>query len=84
MTGKYNWLCQPVDYSYTPDGFDAADVTWWYFISKFVDFLDSFFFVLRKKSSHLSTLHLVHHGGLPVAVWFGPKVTPQHLYIHSK
>ena len=50
-------------------------MTWWYFISKFVDFLDSFFFVLRKKSSHLSTLHLLHHGGLPLAVWFGPKVT---------
>ena len=60
-------------------GLAALEVTWWYFISKFVDFLDSFFFVLRKKSSHLSTLHLLHHGGLPVAVWFGPKVAPQHL-----
>jgi elongation of very long chain fatty acids protein 7 len=46
-------------------------VTWWYFISKFVDFFDSFFFVLRKKFSHLSTLHVVHHGGLPLFVWLG-------------
>merc|ERR1711934_1323481 len=73
LTGKYNWLCQPVDFSYTQDGFDAADMTWWYFFSKFVDFFDSFFFVARKKFSHLSTLHVVHHGGLPIAVWFGPK-----------
>lgn len=69
----YNWRCQPVDYTNSDTGLAALEVTWWYFISKFVDFLDSFFFVLRKKSSHLSTLHLLHHGGLPLAVWFGPK-----------
>ena len=70
MTGKYNWLCQPVDYSYTPDGLDAADVTWWYFISKFVDFFDSFFFLARKKFGHLSTLHVVHHCIMPLTSWF--------------
>jgi len=69
----YNWNCQPVDYSNSSIGLAALDVTWWYFISKFLDFFDSFFFVLRKKFSHLSTLHVVHHGGLPIAVWFGPK-----------
>merc|ERR1712038_2070640 len=71
FTGKYNWLCQPVDYSYTPDGFDAADMTWWYFFSKFVDFFDSFFFLARKKFGHLSTLHVVHHGIMPLTSWFG-------------
>jgi len=69
----YNWRCQPVDYSLSELGTAALDVTWWYYLSKFFDFFDSFFFVLRKKFSHLSTLHVVHHGGLPVAVWFGPK-----------
>jgi len=69
----YNWTCQPVDYSNNDIALAALDVTWWYFFSKFVDFFDSFFFVLRKKFSHLSTLHVVHHGGLPVAVWFGPR-----------
>jgi len=71
FTGKYNWLCQPVDYSYTPDGFDAADMTWWYYFSKFVDFFDSFLFLLRKKFTHLSTLHVVHHGIMPLTSWFG-------------
>lgn len=69
----YDWTCQPVDYSESPLGLAALDVTWWYFISKFPDFLDSFFFVLRKKYDHLSSLHVIHHGGLPIAVWFGPK-----------
>lgn len=69
----YNWQCQPVDYSHSYTGLAALDVTWWYFISKFLDFFDSFFFVLRKKFSHLSTLHVVHHGGLPLFVWLGPR-----------
>merc|ERR1712107_763404 len=69
----YSWTCQPVDYSQSLHGLAALDVTWWYFFSKFIDFFDSFFFVARKKFSHLSSLHVVHHGGLPIAVWFGPK-----------
>jgi len=71
LTGKYNWLCQPVDFSYTQDGFDAADMTWWYFFSKYVDFFDSFFFLARKKFTHLSTLHVVHHCIMPFTSWFG-------------
>jgi len=73
LTGKYNLLCQPVDYSYSEDGFLAADMTWWYFFSKFIDYFDSFFFLLRKKFSHLSTLHVVHHGIMPFTAWFGIK-----------
>merc|ERR1712088_1229498 len=46
LTGRYNWLCQPVDYSNTEEGMLAADRAWWYFFSKFIDYLDSFFFVL--------------------------------------
>jgi len=73
VSGKYNWLCQPVDYSDSEDGWAAADMVWWYFFSKFVDYLDSIFFVLRKKFSHLSTLHVVHHGIMPFTAWWGIK-----------
>ena len=71
LTGVYNWQCEPVDYSMSLSGLDAADITWWYFLSKFIDYLDSFFFVLRKKFSHLSTLHVVHHGIMPFTAWWG-------------
>ena len=27
LSGRYNWLCQPVDYSNTEDGMLAADMT---------------------------------------------------------
>jgi len=70
FTGKYNWICQPVDYSDSKDGRDALHMTWLFFFSKIVDFLDSIFFILRKKWTHLSTLHVVHHAIMPMVTWF--------------
>lgn len=35
-----------------------------------------FFFVLRKKDEHISLLHVVHHGIMPMSVWFGVRFTP--------
>jgi len=71
LSGKYNWLCQPIDYSHSQDGYDALNMTWWYFFSKYIDYLDSIFFLMRKKFSHLSTLHVVHHGIMPFTAWWG-------------
>ena len=34
MTGEYNWVCQPVDYSDSPGGRRALNLAWWYFFSK--------------------------------------------------
>ena len=51
----------------------ALDMTWWYFFSKFIDYFDSLFFLLRKKFTHLSTLHVVHHGIMPLTAWSGVK-----------
>ncbi|KAI5750176.1 hypothetical protein M8J76_013441 [Diaphorina citri] len=49
---------------------------WWYYFSKFTEFFDTFFFVLRKKQNQVSTLHVIHHGVMPMSVWFGVKFTP--------
>ena len=35
-----------------------------------------FFFVLRKKQEQVSVLHVVHHGIMPMSVWFGLRFTP--------
>ncbi|XP_013794017.2 elongation of very long chain fatty acids protein AAEL008004-like [Limulus polyphemus] len=74
--GKYDYRCQPVDYSDHPDAAEMTHVAWWYYVSKFVEFSDTIFFVLRKKFSHVSTLHVIHHGVMPVSVWWGVKFTP--------
>ncbi|XP_050499386.1 elongation of very long chain fatty acids protein-like [Diabrotica virgifera virgifera] len=72
----YSYRCQPVDYSQQPLAMRMARGCWWYYISKFTEFFDTFFFVLRKKYDHVSTLHVIHHGVMPMSVWFGVKFTP--------
>lgn len=32
--------------------------------------------MLRKKDNHVSALHVIHHGIMPMSVWFGVKFTP--------
>lgn len=74
--GNYNWKCQPVDYSGSPDATAMANLAWWYYLSKYLEFTDTIFFVLRKKFDHISTLHVIHHGIMPMSVWWGVKFTP--------
>ncbi|KAG8252572.1 elongation of very long chain fatty acids protein-like [Homalodisca vitripennis] len=72
----YSFRCQPVDYSNTPKALRTAGGCWWYFFSKFTEFFDTFFFVLRKKNDQVSKLHVIHHGVMPLSTWFGVKFSP--------
>ncbi|XP_043518943.1 elongation of very long chain fatty acids protein AAEL008004 isoform X3 [Frieseomelitta varia] len=74
--GQYSFRCQPVDYSNNPTALRMVHACWWYYFSKFTEFMDTIFFVLRKKNDHVSTLHVIHHGCMPMSVWFGVKFTP--------
>jgi len=76
LTGRYSWRCQPVDYSNHPNSIRMTHAAWWYYFSKFTEFMDTIFFILRKKFSHVTTLHVIHHGIMPMSVWFGVKFTP--------
>ena len=40
-----------------------------FYISKIVDFLDTVFFILRKKDNQITFLHLYHHTIMPLSVW---------------
>lgn len=72
----YSYRCQPVDYSTSPLAMRMARTCWWYYISKFTEFFDTFFFILRKKYNQVSTLHVIHHGIMPMSVWMGMKFAP--------
>ena len=61
----------------------ALDMTWWYFFSKFIDYFDSLFFLLRKKFTHLSMLHVIHHGIMPLTAWSGVKLVT-HFSLDSR
>ena len=53
-----------------------AQNCWWYYITKFVEFLDTVFFVVRKKPDQITALHLIHHGVMPFFSWWGVKFSP--------
>ena len=47
----------------------VARATHLYFLTKFIEFADTFFFIARKKFSHVSRLQLIHHGCMPIFAW---------------
>lgn len=49
---------------------------WHYLMNKMMDFFDTAFFVLRKKQSHITFLHVFHHVSMVFVVWFMLKYYP--------
>jgi hypothetical protein len=58
-----------VDYSNSKDALEILMVGYCFYISKLIDFLDTVFFVLRKKNNQITFLHLYHHTIMPLSVW---------------
>lgn len=51
----------------------VAGALWWYFISKGIEYLDTVFFILRKKFSQVTFLHVYHHCTMFTLWWIGIK-----------
>nr|XP_023021086.1 elongation of very long chain fatty acids protein 7-like [Leptinotarsa decemlineata] len=49
---------------------------WWYFFSKIVELMDTVFFVLRKKQSQVTFLHVYHHACTMFFSWGYLKFLP--------
>ncbi|KAF6198208.1 hypothetical protein GE061_007955 [Apolygus lucorum] len=45
-------------------------LSYWYLISKFVELLDTVFFVLRGKQSQVTFLHVYHHTNMALSTWY--------------
>lgn len=58
--GGYKLLCQGLHDAGEAD-MRVARVLWWYYFSKLVEFLDTVFFILRKKDNQITFLHVYHH-----------------------
>nr|WDS84445.1 elongation of very long chain fatty acids protein 4 [Apocyclops royi] len=70
---NFSWTCQPVDYSDDPTALRIAAALWWYYFSKFLEMLDSFFFIARKRERQLTFLHIYHHSTMFCLWWIGVK-----------
>jgi len=47
-----------------------------FLLSKYMDLIETVFFVLRKKQSQISNLHVYHHSVVPVLVHMFAKISP--------
>lgn len=62
MGGGYSLFCQGIDYEARDEvTMSLLNLIWWYTLVRVADFMDTVFFVLRKKDSHVSFLHVAHH-----------------------
>ncbi|GFQ72217.1 elongation of very long chain fatty acids protein AAEL008004 [Trichonephila clavata] len=61
--------CTTLDLINDANTYRLAEITWWFFLTKYIELADTVFFVLRKKDRQLSRLHLVHHSTVPILVW---------------
>lgn len=71
------WSCKRLDTTdHSYKSYMLINLGYMYFITKFVDFLDTIFFILRKKNSHITGLHVFHHSIMPLTAWVGCKFFP--------
>jgi hypothetical protein len=49
---------------------------YYYYLTKYADLIETFIFILRKKHSQVSGLHLYHHTVVPLLGWFSIKLIP--------
>ncbi|KAH7969908.1 elongation of very long chain fatty acids protein AAEL008004 [Rhipicephalus sanguineus] len=75
--GTYSLWCQGV--TGRAEGASAAvyQSGWWYLLVRYADFLDTVFFVLRKKFNQVSHLHVIHHVLVVFNAWFWAMFAPE-------
>jgi hypothetical protein len=64
-------VCEPVDTDPMPGsaGYQMAVAGYVGYLFRYVDFADTFFFHLRKKTGHVSMLQVTHHFIMPMYIW---------------
>lgn len=64
----YFIVCQPVEEGTDPNssGWIMTRMTYLYFINKYLELADTFFFIARKKFNQVTTLHVYHHAIMPL------------------
>ncbi|CAH0554789.1 unnamed protein product [Brassicogethes aeneus] len=73
---NYSWTCEPIDRSMDPSAMRIARGVYVFYLAKVSELLDTIFFVLRKKQSQVTFLHLYHHTFMLFIGWIGTKYVP--------
>ncbi|XP_041971910.1 elongation of very long chain fatty acids protein AAEL008004-like [Aricia agestis] len=76
LPGHYSIWCQKMNYEDNDTERLVINYVWLYYIVKIIDLIDTIFFVLRKKFTHVSFLHVYHHIGMCILGYIGTKYVP--------
>ncbi|KAI4898163.1 hypothetical protein NFI96_024925, partial [Prochilodus magdalenae] len=72
----FTWRCDLIDQSNSPQALRMVRACYMFYFSKYIELLDTVFFVLRKKYSQVTFLHIFHHSFMPWSWWWGITLTP--------
>ena len=61
---------------HSPETYRNITHIWLYLLTKLFDLIETVFFVMRKKQSQVSFLHVYHHSVVPILVWVGLRCAP--------
>jgi len=70
----FSWVCNEIDHS--ERGIGLARVIWIFYLSKFLETIDTIIMLLRKKEEQISFLHVYHHFSVIILWWIGARFVP--------
>ncbi|XP_003745977.1 elongation of very long chain fatty acids protein 7 [Galendromus occidentalis] len=65
----YSGYCQGLTYAADYHSMQVLDNLYYYLLVRIIDFLDTMFFVLKKKFTHITQLHVIHHTIVVFSGW---------------
>ncbi|XP_054706391.1 elongation of very long chain fatty acids protein 7-like [Uloborus diversus] len=68
-TNVYKYWCISGSARQSPQIYEVVVISWIIYLLKYVEYLDTIFFVLRKKYHQITTLHVFHHSLIPICCW---------------
>lgn len=69
--------CEVINHrDYSAQAMELLHFGWLFFLSRLVEWLDTIFFVLRKKERQVTKLHVFHHSFVPILCWTYLKFHP--------
>ncbi|XP_077560057.1 very long chain fatty acid elongase AAEL008004-like isoform X2 [Haemaphysalis longicornis] len=75
--GSYSFWCQGITGHVDDRVAELYRTGWVYVVLRYADFLDTVFFVLRKKFNQITHLHVIHHVIVALNVWFYVLFAPE-------
>jgi len=72
----YTIGCQLTDRSRSTEAMNMVLGCYLFYVSKYIEFLDTIFFIMRKKMHQVTFLHVWHHAVMPASWFAAPRFEP--------